>query len=112
MAADRLAVTRKKCATFFDAGGMRERDVPRAHRLFLAASTGSGDSSNSHAQCAANLAANAIGQRDGHFTAYGSFGLDQFWRNIRPRRFQLIAIADDAAQEIRGTARDARQPLR
>src|SRR5260370_1013800 len=91
---------------------VRERDVYRAHGLFLAAAARPGDAGDAHTQRAANLAANAVGQRNRHLAADRAFRLDEFRRHIGPRRFQLVAVADDAAQKIRAAARDARQPLR
>src|SRR5260370_18788583 len=109
---DGFAITREDHDEFFDAAGMRKRDVYRAHGLFLASAARTRDSGDAHTQRAANLAANAVGQRNGHLAADRTFRLDEFRRNIGPRRLQLVAVADYAAQTIRGAARDARPPLR
>src|SRR5258708_35085706 len=111
MPANGLASAGDDYAALFDTTGVRERDVYRAHGLFLAAAARPGDAGDAHTQRAANLAANAVGQRNRHLAADRAFRLDEFRRHIGPRRFQLVAVADDAAQKIRGAARDARQPL-
>src|SRR5258708_30849267 len=110
--ADGFAIAREDHAALFDAAGMRKRDVYRAHGLFLASAARTRDASDAHTQRAANLAANTVGQRNRHLAADRTFRLDEFRRHICPRRLQLVAVADDAAQKIRRTARDARQPLR
>src|SRR5258708_21666033 len=112
MPANGFAIAREDHAALFDAASMRKRNVYRAHGLFFAATAWTRDASDAHAQRAANLPANTVGQRDGHFAADRAFRLDEFRTNIGPRRLQFVAVADDAAQKIRGAARDARQPLR
>ncbi len=101
MPADGFAITREEHSALFDATGMRQRNVHGAHGLFLGPAARSGDAGDPHAQCAADVTADALGQRDRHFTAYGAFGLDEFRRDIRPRRLQLVAIAHDPTQKIR-----------
>src|SRR5260370_39947074 len=101
MPADGFAIARKDHAALLDATGMRERDVHCAHRLFFAAAAWTGYARNSHAQRAANVPADAFGQRDRYFTADCAFRLDEFGRNIRPGCLQLVAVAYDAAQKIR-----------
>jgi len=99
MPADSFAVAWEKCAAFLDATGMRQRDVHRSHRFLFAASAGTGNAGNAHAQRAAHLPSNALRQRDGHFAADCAFSLDEFCWNIRPGRLQLVAVAHDAAQK-------------
>src|SRR6266851_1350866 len=101
MPADGFAIAWEDHAALFNPTGMRESDVHSAHWLFLTAAARTGNARDAHAQRAANVAANAFSQRDRHFTADRALGLDEFRRNIRPGRLQLVAVAHDPTQKIR-----------
>src|SRR5258708_17881776 len=103
MPANGFAIAREDHAALFDAASMRKRNVYRAHGLFFAATAWTRDASDAHAQRAANLPANTVGQRDGHFAADRAFLLDELRRNIDPRRFKFLAVAEAATQKIHST---------
>src|SRR5712692_11709976 len=83
MPADGFAISRKDHATLLDATGMRERGVHRAHGFFIAATARTGDAGDAHAQRAADVAANAFGQRDRHLR----------WRSRWPKAFAATSAA-------------------
>ena len=75
------------------------------------AAGGSGDAGDADAERRAGAAANSVGQRLRDFGADRAACFDDLRGHVRPGRFQLVAVADHAAQKIRGASRNAREAL-
>ena len=55
--------------------------------------------------------ADSVGERQRHFGAYRAFGFDQLCGNIDQRGFQLVAVADHAAEKIDGASGNVGEPF-
>src|SRR4029077_15241811 len=109
--ADGFAITREAHAALLHAAGMGERDVHRSDRFFLGSTARAGDTGDAHTKGASDAAANTVRERHGDFRAHRALGLNEFRRDARPRRLEIVAVANHSAEKIGGTACDARQPL-
>src|SRR5690348_9172716 len=110
--ANRLAVAWEAHPAFFHATRVCKSDINRPHWLFLRSASGSRNPRDAHSERAAYTAPDSLRERDRYFRADRALGLDKFRRNPNPRRFQLVAVADNSSKKIGRAARDARQPLR
>ena len=102
----------KRSPRSFTPPAIRNRHVHRADRFFFRAAAWPRDAGDSHADRAAHSPANSFRERDRNFRAHRAFCQNHLRRDVSPRRLQLIAVANHAAQKIRRAARDARQSLR
>src|SRR5271170_7193389 len=81
-----------------------EADVHQAHRFFRRATAGPGNAGDADAESGAGAFADAVGERESYLGTYGAFRFDQTLRNADKRNFQLVAVANHAAQKIGRTA--------
>src|SRR5277367_372218 len=79
-------------------------DVHQAHRFFRRATAGPGNAGDADAESGAGAFADAVGERESYLGTYGAFRFDQALRNADKRNFQLVAVANHAAQKIGRTA--------
>src|SRR5258706_10287810 len=85
---------------FLTPRGVSDGDVHRAYRFFRRAACWTRDTSDPDAQRRSSASAYAVGERDRHFRADRATRFDNFGGHIHPRRFERVAIGNDAAQKI------------
>src|SRR5277367_123536 len=104
--ANTFAVAGKTIGALARAVLVSAADVHQAHGLFRSAAAGPGNAGDADAESGAGAFTDAVGERESYFGAYGAFRFDQTLRNADERNFQLVAVANYAAQKIRGAAGD------
>src|SRR5271163_4545037 len=98
--ANALAIAGKAIGALAGAVLVGETDVDEADGFFRRAAAGTSDSGDADAESRASSFANAVGERECDFGANCAFCFDQTLRNAYQRNFQLIAVADYAAEKI------------
>src|SRR5271155_1061113 len=98
--ANALAIAGKAIGALAGAVLVGETDVDEADGFFRRAAAGTSDSGDADAESRASSFANAVGERECDFGANCAFCFDQTLRDAYQRNFQLIAVADYAAEKI------------
>ncbi len=79
--------------------GVGERDVNQADRLLRRAAGGTGDSGDADPERGADATADSLRESLRDFGADRAFRFNQLGGHVRPRRLQIVAVADHAAAE-------------
>src|SRR5271154_3735058 len=98
--ANALAIAGKAIGALAGAVLVGETDVDEADGFFRRAAAGTSDSGDADAESRASAFADAVSERQCDFGADRAFCFDQTLRNAYQRNFQLIAVADYAAEKI------------
>ena len=101
-----FAVARKAQRAVSAAVGVRKGDVNEADGLFGRTAGGTRDSGDPDAERRADSTADSLRQSLRDFRTDGAFGLNELGGHVGPRRLQIVAIANDPAQKIRGASRN------
>src|SRR6202167_4449128 len=98
--ADALAVAREARSAFAAAALVGDADVYQADWFFGCSAARPGNSGDADAQRCAGAFANALGESESGLGADRAFGVDYVGRHADQGGFQLVAIANYAAEEI------------
>ena len=109
--ADALAVAREAGGAFATAALVGDADVYQADWFFGCSAARPGDSGDADAQRCAGAFANAVGESESCLGADRAFGVDYVGRHADQGGFQLVAIANHAAEEIGRTAGNVGETL-
>src|ERR1700683_3941358 len=102
--ADALAVTREARGAFAAAALVGDADVYEADWFFGCSAAGARNSGDADAQRCAGTFANAVGERESCLGADRALGVDYVGRHADQGGFQLVAVANHAAEGIGRTA--------